>query len=137
MSETLLLALRVGFSLLLVLALLWFVSKRLGGGRPAGRRLPITVLGRQNLGRRSGVAVVDIAGRTLVLGVSDTEVRLLTELEAGPFRLADELGDDDGGARPAIPQGQLPQTSSPLGGSVLAPASWRASWEVLRDRVRR
>ena len=135
MSETLLLALRVGVSLLLVLALLWFLSRRLGAGRAASRRLPITVLGRQNLGRRSGVAVVDVAGRTLVLGVSDTEVRLITELPSGPFTLVDD-GDDDGDTGALAPYAPSPQ-ASPLAGSVLSPATWRASLAVLRERVAR
>lgn len=133
MSDTLELALRVTVSLGLVLALLWFLARRLGAGGGAVRRLPITVLGRQSLGRRSGITVVDVAGRTLVLGVSDTEVRLLTELESAPFTLPDEE-----------PQGPESTVSAPisappsaLGGSVLSPATWRSSWLVLRGRVSR
>lgn len=131
MSDTLVLALRVAVSLFIVLALLWYLSRRLGAGRAAGRRLPITVLGRQSLGRRSGVTVVDVAGRTLVLGVSDTEVRLLTELEPGPVQLLDDVA---AGATDPAETGPPPKGSSPLRGSVLAPETWRASWQALRNR---
>lgn len=131
MSDTLILALRVAVSLFVVLALLWYLARRLGAGRATTRRLPITVLGRQSLGRRSGVTVVDVAGRTLVLGVSDTEVRLLTELEPGPVQLLDDAVDGAGDpAEPGAPAG----TPSPLRGSVLAPDTWRASWQALRER---
>ncbi|WP_413451425.1 flagellar biosynthetic protein FliO [Georgenia phoenicis] len=134
MSDTLELALRVALSLGLVLALLWFLARRLGAGNGTTRRLPITVLGRQGLGRRTGITVVDVAGRTLVLGVSDTEVRLLTELESAPFVLPEE------GEVTAEPESVVPAPvppASPLGGSVLSPTTWRTSWEVLRNRVRR
>ncbi|WP_454085670.1 FliO/MopB family protein [Georgenia sp. Marseille-Q6866] len=133
MSDTLELALRVTVSLGLVLALLWFLARRLGAGGGAVRRLPITVLGRQNLGRRSGITVVDVAGRTLVLGVSDTEVRLLTELESAPFVLEDESPQ---GPESSVPAPMSTQPSA-LGGSVLSPDTWRSSWQALRSRVRR
>jgi len=135
-TDTLELALRVALSLGVVLALLWFLARRLGAGKGATRRLPITVLGRQTLGRRSGITVVDVAGRTLVLGVSDTEVRLLTELEPGPLTLLDENDDEDADGEP-VTSAPESRPASPLSGSVLAPATWRTSWEVLRNRVAR
>jgi len=126
-TDTLELALRVALSLGVVLALLWFLARRVGAGAGTPRRLPITVLGRQTLGRRSGITVVDVAGRTLVLGVSDSEVRLLTELEPGPLTL---LEDGDGGTlTPSRP-------AAPLSGSVLAPGTWRTTWQTLRTRNR-
>jgi len=133
-TDTIELALRVALSLGVVLALLWFLARRLGAGKATARRLPITVLGRQSIGRRSGITVVDVAGRTLVLGVSDSEVRLLTELEPGPLTLLDE--DDDGAGEPVTTAPES-RPASPLSGSVLAPATWRTSWEILRKRVAR
>jgi len=128
-TDTLELALRVALSLGVVLALLWFLARRVGAGRGTVRRLPITVLGRQTLGRRSGITVVDVAGRTLVLGVSDTEVRLLTELEPGPLTLLDDEGAGDDGTVTTAPESR---PASPLSGSVLAPGTWRATWQTLR-----
>ncbi|KAE8763393.1 FliO/MopB family protein [Georgenia thermotolerans] len=94
MLDSVLLGLRVALSLALVLVILWVIARKVNAGTSATRRVPVTVLGRQSLGRRSGVAVVEVAGRTLLLGVSDDGVRLLTELddaghalEAGPGRL--------------------------------------------------
>lgn len=91
MLDSVLLGLRVALSLALVLVILWVIARKVNAGTSASRRVPVTVLGRQSLGRRSGVAVVEVAGRTLLLGVSDDGVRLLTELddagralEAGP-----------------------------------------------------
>ncbi|MPV39005.1 hypothetical protein GB881_18545, partial [Georgenia subflava] len=79
--DTLLVGLRVVLSLAIVLAVLWFCARQLGGRGQATRRVPITVLGRQSLGRHSGISVVEVAGRTLVIGVSDAGVRLLTEVD--------------------------------------------------------
>jgi flagellar biogenesis protein FliO len=81
--DSVLLGLRVALSLALVLVILWFIARRVNQGGAATRRVPITVLGRQSLGRRSGLAVVEVAGRTLVVGVSETGVQLLTELDDG------------------------------------------------------
>ena len=62
--------------------------------RFAGRRMRgtdgsvVRVLHRQPLTRGSGVAVVEVAGRMLVLGTTEQQVSLLTELD--PFELEDE-----------------------------------------------
>jgi flagellar protein FliO/FliZ len=66
----------------------------------------VQVVGRQSLGRRAGVAVVEVEGRRLLLGVTDQGVSMLTELAVratGPARTEidpDELArlvDMDGG----------------------------------------
>ena len=138
MSETLVLTVRVAVSLALVLGLLWFLSRRLGGAGSAPRRLPITVLGRQSLGRRSGVAVVDVAGRTLVLGISDASVRLLTELDIDLFEEPeDDESPTEGVEGPRSHRDLKDGRPSPLSGSVLAPQTWRTSWEALRGRIAR
>jgi len=138
MTETLVLTVRVAVSLALVLGLLWFLSRRLGGAGSAPRRLPITVLGRQTLGRRSGVAVVEVAGRTLVLGISDANVQLLTELDIDPYEEPDEpLTEGVEGPRSHRDLKDGPAVTSALSGSVLAPQTWRTSWEALRGRIRR
>ncbi len=74
--------LRVVVSLGVVLLLFWAVARvsqrRLGLG---GARSPLRVLGRQALGRNASVAVVEVGERVLVVGVADSGVRLLTELD--------------------------------------------------------
>ena len=57
-----------------------------GGGTSAGTR--IEVLARQGLGRTSSVQLVRVAGRTLVLGVTEHSVQVLGE--ADPLLLAAE-----------------------------------------------
>jgi flagellar protein FliO/FliZ len=77
---------RLAISMAIVLALLGLAAKLLRkrglgntGGSPATR---IEVLARQGLGRTSSVQLVRVAGRTLVLGVTDTSVQLLGDGEA-------------------------------------------------------
>lgn len=77
---------RMTVSLALVLGLLvWaarVVDRRRGGvAAAARRRVPVTVLARQQLGRRTGLSVVQVGEEILVLGVSDAEIRLLTSLD--------------------------------------------------------
>jgi flagellar protein FliO/FliZ len=57
-----------------------------GGGTSATSR--IEVLARQGLGRTSSVQLVRVAGRTLVLGVTEQSVQVLGE--ADPLALAAE-----------------------------------------------
>ena len=68
-------SLAVVVGLLLLLARL--VGRRLGGREGA----PVQVLHRQPLSRGSSVAVVSVGSRVLVLGTTDQQVRLLTELD--------------------------------------------------------
>src|SRR5438128_11636822 len=75
------LVLRIGFSLLVVLGLLWAlarVARRPLAGRGGGT---IAVLARQQITRGSTVAVVRIADRALILGVTDGQVTLLGEAD--------------------------------------------------------
>ncbi len=75
--ETLLLVARVGLSLAAVLALLWWLSRRMRASAGTRRREGLAITGRQQLGRRSGVAMVEAAGRRLVVGYTDQGITLL------------------------------------------------------------
>ena len=81
--DTALLALRVALSLACVLGLIWFAGRRLQGtaGLRKPRSVPMTVLGRQTLGTGAGLALVEVAGRVLLLGVGEQGVRVLVELD--------------------------------------------------------
>ena len=84
--DTALLGLRVLLALGCVLGLIWFTGRRLQG-TPAARRqrsVPLSVLGRQSLGKGAGVALVEVAGRVLLLGVGEQGVRVLTEVDVPP-----------------------------------------------------
>ena len=81
--DTALLGLRVALSLACVLGLIWFAGRRLQGtaGLRKPRTVPMTVLGRQTLGKGAGLALVEVAGRVLLLGVGEQGVRVLVELD--------------------------------------------------------
>lgn len=142
------LALRLVFSLAVVIGLLLllsrFASKRFRGRSGA----PIQVLHRQALSRGSGVAVVTVAGRVLVLGTTDHEVTLLTELEPEELELGPEIGIESHGHVATTAEEQpvrvVPthraasqQTKDgPLAGSVLSPDTWRQALKVTRGTSR-
>ncbi|MDX6302675.1 MAG: flagellar protein FliO/FliZ [Nocardioidaceae bacterium] len=75
------LTVRVVISLAVVLGLFWLVART--GSRRLGVRDRglLRVRGRQALTRGSSLAVVEVGARVLVVGVSDSGVRLLTELD--------------------------------------------------------
>ncbi|MEV6932578.1 flagellar biosynthetic protein FliO [Dactylosporangium sp. NPDC051485] len=79
------LVLRVMFSLTVVVAILWALARlvrRPLGGRGGGT---LTVVAHQQLSRGSSVAVVKVADRALVLGVTDAGVSLLADADAALF----------------------------------------------------
>lgn len=85
-TSTLVLGLRVVLSLACVLGLLWFLGRRMSGSAAvrSRRETALAVVGRQSLGGRNGVALVEVAGRRLLLGVGEHGVTLLTEIEVPP-----------------------------------------------------
>ena len=122
------LTVRIVFSLLVVLALLWGLAKlarRPLAGRHGG---VLTVLARQQLSRGSSVAIVRVADRALVLGVSDAGVSLLADADAGLF---EEQRPEHAQRRTPVP---LPIQGSrgPLAGSALSPTTWRQAMRYLR-----
>lgn len=138
------LALRLVFSLAVVIGLLLllsrFASKRFRGRSGAA----IQVLHRQALSRGSGVAVVTVAGRVLVLGTTDHEVTLLTELEPEELELEIESHGHVATTAEEQPVRVVPthraasqQTKDgPLAGSVLSPDTWRQALKVTRGTSR-
>lgn len=80
--------------LALILALAWMIQKlRLGGGMMMGGSFgrtnqPIRVVCSQSLGAKERIAVVEVAGKQLVLGITPQNINLLTELEQ-PLQAAD------------------------------------------------
>lgn len=154
MDETLILAARVGLSLAAVLALLWWLSRRMQRSTAMRRRRKdaVVLLGRQQLGGKSGVALVESGGRRLVLGYGEQGVTLLHD--AGDVPAEDEPGTArsdldlellelaDDGDTPALDstprepsrmsQSQVTARTAdarrprtPLEGSILAPTTWR------------
>jgi flagellar protein FliO/FliZ len=132
------LTIRIVISLLVVIALMWGLAKM--ARKPLGIRRGgglIEVLGRQQLSRGASVAVVRVADKAMVLGVTDGRVSLISETELAaieeyqpeatvrrePLSL-DSLDAPGGG----------PMTG-PLRGSVLSPDTWKQTMQFLRGRT--
>jgi len=127
------LVLRIAFSLLVVLGLMWLLARL--ARRPLRRAAAgtgVSVLSRAQLSRSAAVAVVRVGGRCVLLGVTDQQVTLLGE--AGPEPAGVPVpavpGDDPQPAPPA-----LDAPAGPLAGSALSPATWARTVDFLRDRT--
>jgi flagellar protein FliO/FliZ len=92
------LVLRVLLALTCVVGLIWFIGRRFGGGQPqrSSREHVVKLVNRQSVGRHTGVAVVAVGNRRLLLGYGDQQVTLLTELgpvvELPPEPVAEHTG---------------------------------------------
>ena len=83
--DTVFLALRVIVSLGAVFGALFFAHRWLTKGRGAGgglRGKAISIVSRQGLGTKAGVAIVDAGGRRYLLGVTEHAVTVLDRLGA-------------------------------------------------------
>lgn len=168
-SSSLVLGLRVVLSLAVVLGLLWYLGRRLSSTGAARRRRAstIAVVGRQSLGGKASVAMVDVAGRRLLLGVAEHGVTLLTELEAEPepeprrAEARDELDTDalerliadvpadlstldaapaaspQPSTTPAARMPAVPTQRNPLEGSILDVTVWRRAVVAVQERTLR
>lgn len=180
--DTAVLAVRTILSLAVVLGLIWYAGRRLndstsgrgGDGMLAGwvrkaggvvgqspargrRRVDrpapvVAVVGRQAVGPKASVAVVDVGGQRLVLGVSEAGLVLLTTMEvpvAEDAVVAEEAAAVTERPTPVslIKSTQAPQAAQPdfddvfaaataaprsLSGSILSPATWRQARSALR-----
>lgn len=136
------LVLRIGFSLLVVFGLLWGLAKvaRRGGivRRGSGS---LSVLNRQSLSRNSSVAIVQVADRALILGVTDAQVSLLGETDLDAFGHAQLPRHDPpaevAGVPPVVHPTVLPHHGGKLDGSLLSPRMWTSTLDFLRDRTTR
>jgi flagellar protein FliO/FliZ len=118
--DTLGLVVRLVCSLALVLGLMLLIA-RFAGRRFAGRAgAAIQVLHRQPISRGSSVAVVTVGTRILVLGSTEQQVTLLTELEPDEIDLPEPAADEpqEGPRAARLPAG-------PLAGSLLSPQTWK------------
>jgi flagellar protein FliO/FliZ len=124
------LGIRFLLSLGVVLGLFWAVA-RMGARRVGGRdRTLLRVRSRQALSRGSSIAVVEVGSRVLLVGVSDTGVRLLTELD--PFELDSVPTVLTAPTSEPIPAARVSQVVSPLG--LFAPATWKQAWSAATGR---
>ncbi|GIT78586.1 hypothetical protein LLS1_02550 [Leifsonia sp. LS1] len=76
--ETVFIALRVLVVLAVIVLVLWYVQRRVTTGRGASRRTnAVNVVGRQGVGPKASVVVVDVDGHRFVLGVTERQVSVL------------------------------------------------------------
>jgi flagellar protein FliO/FliZ len=95
-----------------------------GGGRsPRRRPARIEILGRQGLSRSASVTVVRLGDRALVLGVTESSVNLLAEVD--PAEIEPEESEGPG----------APGTAFPGSGFPPAVSAWKAAVENLRART--
>lgn len=157
MTETLGLMLRVGLSFTFVLGLMWFAARMLRGKMAARGSGVLEVLARQQVGRGASVAVVRVADRALVVGVTEHGISILGEPISDLSLLIDPATQGEpptiagqaaagrvgiGADRSAAAVGSRPTAALPaanadgaLRGSVLSPSTWRQALHVLRERT--
>jgi flagellar protein FliO/FliZ len=127
------LVIRVVLSLGVVLLLMWFI------GRTASRRMSgphaslVRLLGRQSVGRSASVAVVGVGERVLVVGVTESGVRLLTELDADEVDLPLPM-EATHATVPAGPALETPTNGVVPAGSLLSGQTWKQAWQSATTR---
>jgi flagellar protein FliO/FliZ len=159
------LILRIGFSLLIIFGIMWLLAKvarKPLAGRAGGA---LAVIGRQQLTRGASVALVRVADRTLIVGVTENQVTLLGETEestlvrpaaqpvevrepvalvdttasgpAAPGLTSEERARREGGALEAMrpARAERAQSGTALDGSLLSPRTWSQTVAFLRDRT--
>jgi flagellar protein FliO/FliZ len=106
------------------------------GTAPAGKRglrrrsNPVEVIARHGLSRGSSIAVVRLGARALVIGVTEHQVSLLTEID--PAEL--DAPPEDELSSPGTPR--TPGTAGPAGPGIGAGAlPWKVALEQLRERT--
>jgi flagellar protein FliO/FliZ len=147
------LAVRLVFSLAVVVGMLLMLAKLSAKRFRGSADSLVRVVHRQPLSRTASVAVVTVGSRVLVLGTTEQQVQLITELdpeeldleEPGPADLepADlEPGDLDATPAPARPfaarsagRHAVPADSA-LAGSVLSPQTWKQALAAATGRER-
>jgi flagellar protein FliO/FliZ len=155
--DTVVVALRVVLSLAVVLGLLWVLQRRLSRGTSARSSNVVTIVGRQGLGQKASVVVVDVDGRRFVLGVTEQSINVLHGGADAPAPAAipagsatafgrslhaatagqstdaadgvDEAQDAPLAFRPRRERGHQPR----LAGSILSPSTWQQTAAMLRQ----
>ena len=110
----------------MVLALIFAASRLLGRASSRVGNAALDVLARQALGRTASVAVVRVADRAYVLGVTDTHITLLDEADLA------EMTEVIAAANPAAGR-----SGAALSGSIFSIAAWRQGIEAVRERTAR
>ncbi|MCW4385722.1 flagellar biosynthetic protein FliO [Salinibacterium sp. SYSU T00001] len=139
--ETLMIGLRVLVSLGAVLALLWWLHRRLSSGPRATKVNPVTVVSKQGIAAKASVVVIDVEGSRLVLGVTEQSVSVLQTTEAPAPAEEFAASMDAALASPTPVRAPVPIAAfnpaqfgqkSPIAGSILSLDTWRQAATTLR-----
>ena len=133
------LAVRLILSLSVVLGLLLLLA-RIGGRKFRGKGdAMVQILHRQHLTRGTSISVVSVGSRVLVLGTTEQQVRVLTELDPSEIALPEtELAlveDADEDAEPKAITARPSRGNTPLTGSVLSVDTWRQALAAATGRA--
>lgn len=156
--DVLILALRVLLSLGAVVAVVWYVQRRvtrIQRGSKAGD--PVKVIARRGVGQKAAVVIVEASGKRFTLGVTEQTVNVLHTEDApepAPVTEPQEASADafaramagaaeapaSTGARRRELQGRRvaasrPPAESPLAGSILSPGTWKQAADVIRRGI--
>lgn len=134
------LAVRLILSLSLVLGLLLLIA-RLGGRKFRGKRdAMVQILHRQHLTRSSTISVVSVGSKVLVLGTTEHQVRVLTELDPDEVEFpelepAADDADDAVASKSLVSVPKQGVSNSPLAGSVLSVDTWKQALAAATKRA--
>jgi len=129
------LAVRLVLSLSVVLGLLMLLA-RFGGRRFRGNRdAMVQVLHRQHLTRGSTISVVSVGSKVLVLGTTEQQVRVLTELDPAEIAALQTEPTPVEVDQPKTITAFPAQGSSALAGSVLSVATWKQALAAATRRA--
>jgi flagellar protein FliO/FliZ len=122
------LVLRLVFSLAVVLGLLIVLAKVARKKLHGANGAMIRVLARQPLTRTSAVAVISVAGRVLVVGTTEHEVRLLTELDPDALDIEDDPPQITSSAPEPRDAQSFGSEDGALTGSILSAQTWKQAF---------
>jgi flagellar protein FliO/FliZ len=132
------LALRLVFSLAVVVGLMLLLARIAARRGRGGHGDLVRVLHRQPLTRATSVSVVAVGSRVLVLGTSEQQVRVLTELDPDELELAaapQAVAPAAGAHRAEGPTLVAARSDGALAGSVLSAATWRQALAAATRRA--
>ena len=141
---------KMTLALAAVLALMWVIARASRKPLKARAGGALAVLARQQLSRGASVAVVRVAGKALLIGVTENQVTLLSEVELAAItealapvetvsRTPVDLTDEDTAADADLAAVTALDTRRPgaFAGSALSPATWKQAIDMLRERTAR
>jgi flagellar protein FliO/FliZ len=146
--DTVFVALRVLLSLAAVLALLWYAQRRITRSKTRSKAAElVTVVGRQGIGLKASVVVVDVDGTRFLLGVTEHAVNVLHSADAPVAESTPESPSDafaatlagvtniDTAAQTTSHELRPRRASPPVqaSGSILSPATWKQTAAALRQ----